>query len=212
MQGSGSGWKGRVRKSWQTLSGMFRAKVNTAACQEGILMSPCAFSSLFLSNRAVCRGGSRRCECARCLGRKDAITPRGAGSALVPRGWSGSCAREQPRPCPGVPGRAGDLLLHGLHSCNEQRATGSHAAAWKQIPALTFKFFQVLFFFSSPLIFYPLICFLIKLLRLKRWLGLCVFHPWYRCICPGRIAELVWALWMPHKTSLNKSRSCGVKL
>lgn len=105
MQGSGSGWKGRVRKSWQMLSGMFWAKVNAAACQEGILMSPCAFSSLFLSNRAVCRGGSRRCERARCLGRKDAITPevraqrsfRGAGAAPA----LGSSPGRAPA-CPGV--------------------------------------------------------------------------------------------------------------
>lgn len=73
------------------------------------------------------------------------ITPRGVGWALV-RGAGAAPLLGSPD----VPGRAGYLLpFPAERSCipsDEQRGTGNRAAAWKQIPALTFKCFKVLDF------------------------------------------------------------------
>lgn len=197
---------------------LFWVKVNTPACQKGILTSSwLPFLHFLLFNRVVCHGTLSH------AGVVSALSPLGRRRrAHTLRCGLSPCSTglEQPPLLRSSPGCA--LACLGVQvisvpfpaewSCipsNEQRGTGNHTAPWKQIPALTFKCFKALIF-SLP--FDLLVCFLIKLFRFKGCLGFCVFHPWYQCICPGRISELVWVLWMPHKTSLNKSRSCGVKL
>lgn len=196
---------------------LFWVKVNTPACQKCILTSSCLpFLHFLLFTRAVCHGTVSSPS----LGKKNAGSHpkvwarpsfRGAGAASSPPAalavhWRAWACRLSP--CHSPLNGAAFLQMSSVAAATTLQLKSKSQLS--HLNALKYYFFFLPF--DGTLIFYPLICFLIKLFRFKWWLGFCVFHPWYQCICPGRISELVWVLWMPHKTSPNKSRSCGVKL